>query len=135
MKRSAHESESRKMEDGCCLMRKSIDAGLPANTFIVVDTHSEEFSGLLQHTGGNKGGTNTTLAEILKAYLGPKFYNVMQESSVAARSSVAKSSDDKSWSDSSAHGRGGWRGVFLLSCGPAVRAQFHFDSMRELITQ
>lgn len=83
MRGAAHLSESRKLSDGLKFMRSNVGRGFPPNTFIVVDTHSDEFTGMLQHTGGHTGGTNTTITEIIEAYLGTEFLKCMGEASDA----------------------------------------------------
>jgi hypothetical protein len=136
MRGSAHVSESRKLADGLKFMRSNINRGFPPNTFIIVDTHSDEFTGMLQHTGGHAGGTNTTITEIVEAYLGTDFLKCMGESSDAARSddsALATAKMTKPWCDLTAKARGGWRGLLLVSCGPAIRVSHHFDCVLKLV--
>jgi len=135
MKKGAHVHERTKLEGGCNLIARSIQQKVPANVFIVVDTHSEEFTGMLQHSGGKTGAGLATLKEILREYLGPAFIDAMQRSSNAARSAPGKPIGDRTWYDHSASARGGWRGVFLMSCGPAVNAKYHFETLQGLIEE
>ncbi|KAG1847025.1 hypothetical protein DFJ58DRAFT_843341 [Suillus subalutaceus] len=136
MRGSAHVSESRKLANGLEFMRGNISRGFPPNTFIIVDTHSDEFTGMLQHTGGHTGGTNTTITEIVEAYLGTDFLKCMGEASDAARSddsTLTTAKSTKPWCDLTAKARGGWRGLLLVSCGPAIRVSHHFESVLQLV--
>ncbi|KAG1887457.1 uncharacterized protein F5891DRAFT_1199920 [Suillus fuscotomentosus] len=136
MRGAAHLSESRKLSDGLKFMRSNVGRGFPPNTFIVVDTHSDEFTGMLQHTGGHTGGTNTTITEIIEAYLGTEFLKCMGEASDAARtdnSTFTTAKSTKPWCDLTSRARGGWRGLLLVSCGPAMRVSHHFESVLKLV--
>ncbi|KAG1837986.1 hypothetical protein DFJ58DRAFT_734082 [Suillus subalutaceus] len=73
MRGGAHVNTSKKLAPGVEFIKCNIKAGFPPNTFLVVDTHSDEYTGMLQHTGGHAGGTNTTIIKILQAYLGEDF--------------------------------------------------------------
>ncbi|KAG2029999.1 hypothetical protein BDR03DRAFT_1017659 [Suillus americanus] len=83
---AAHAAESKKLGPTVGFINRNIKAGFPPNTFLFVDTHSDEYTGMLQHTGGHSGGTNTTITEILMAYLGHDFIKSMTLSLDAARS-------------------------------------------------
>jgi len=136
MRGGAHKSESKKLAPGAIFMDRNIKAGFPPNTFLVVDTHSDEYSGMLQHTGGHTGGTNTTITEILNAYLGEEFVKAMKRSSDAARSdkTVKKTVNGNTpWCDLTPNARGGWRGLFMVSCGPAIRVSHHFEAVKDLV--
>lgn len=135
MKKGAQTYERNKMEAGCTLITRSIASKVPANVFMVVDTHSQEFTGLLQHSGGNKDGGFAAVDEILAEYLGKAFRAAMQNSSDAARNSAQKEIGSSAWYDDTAYTRGGWRGVFLLSCGPAVNATFHFEKLMKMVEE
>ncbi|KAG1805998.1 uncharacterized protein BJ212DRAFT_1303849 [Suillus subaureus] len=129
---AAHASESRKLADSLEFMHGNTSHRFPPNTFIVVDTHSDEFTGMLQHTGGN----NMTITKIVEAYLGTEFLKCMGEASDAARShhsilTTAKSM--KLWCNLTTKARGGWRGLLLVSCGPAIRVSHHFESVLKLV--
>ncbi|KAG2339798.1 hypothetical protein BDR05DRAFT_950951 [Suillus weaverae] len=68
----AHIIESKKLAPEIQFCHCNILAGFLPNVFIVINTHSNKFSGMLQLTGGHTGDTNTTIMEILQAYLRKK---------------------------------------------------------------
>ncbi|KAG1724057.1 uncharacterized protein EDB91DRAFT_1255428 [Suillus paluster] len=132
----AHVSQSRKLAEGVSFMKCNIEAGFPPNTFVIVDTHSDEYSGMLQHTGGHTGGTNTTITEIVTAYLGEEFLKGTANTSLAARSDktvVTTKTGQEPWCKLTPNARGGRRVLMLVSCGPAIRVHHHFESMVELV--
>ncbi|KAG1761232.1 hypothetical protein EDD22DRAFT_847910 [Suillus occidentalis] len=136
MRGAAHLIESKKLAPGVQFLHRNILAGFPPNVFVVVDTHSDEFSGMLQHTGGHTGGTNTTITEILQAYLGNDFVTGMKASATAARNDTTarKTLNGKApWCDLTAKARGGQRGLFMVSCDPAIRVSHHFEKVKALI--
>jgi hypothetical protein len=138
MRGGAHKSEAKKLAPGVKFIDRNIKAGFPPNTFLVVDTHSDEYTGMLQHTGGHTGGTNTTITEILLAYLGEGFVKNMKRSSDAARSdrTVKKTLNGSTpWCDLTPSARGGCRGLFMVSCGPAIRVSHHFDAVKSLVQE
>jgi len=135
MKKGAQTFERNKVDVGCALITRSIASKVPANVFIVVDTHSEEFSGMLQHTGGKTEGSYAGVDEILAEYLGEAFREAMQSSSDAARNSAPQEVGSSAWYDRTAYTRGGWRGVFLLSCGPAVNVTHHFERLLKMVEE
>ncbi|KAG2355384.1 hypothetical protein BDR07DRAFT_1381575 [Suillus spraguei] len=129
MRGGAQVYQSKKLAPGVEFMKRNIKSGFPPNTFIVVDTHSDEYTGMLQHTGGHTGGTSTTIVEILTAYLG-------ETSSDMARSDkteIKTIDGSKPWCDLSPRARGGWRGLLMVSCGPAIRVSHHFHAVRALV--
>ncbi|KAG1725722.1 uncharacterized protein EDB91DRAFT_1254660 [Suillus paluster] len=130
-----HQSEARKLVPGATFMQRNIEAGFPPNTFVLVNTHSDKYSGMLQHHGAHDGGTDTTIAEITAAYLSD-FLNSMVHASHAARSDkteITTKRGKKPWTDLTPKVRGGRRGLMLVSCGPAIRVRHHFDSIVELV--
>jgi hypothetical protein len=136
MRGAAHVVESRKLAPGMEFFRRNFRAGFPPNVFIVIDTHSDEFSGMLQHTGGHSGGTSTTITEIIQAYLGEEFMAMMRASATRARNdtTVLKTLNGKTpWCNLTANSRGGRRGLFMVSCGPAIRVSHHFDQVKLLV--
>ncbi|KAG1759530.1 hypothetical protein EV702DRAFT_1247393 [Suillus placidus] len=136
MRGGAHVSESKKLAPGVEFINRNTKAGFPPNTFLVVDTHSDEYTGMLQHTGGHTGGTSTTITEILVAYLGQECLQAMQASSNLARSdkTVVKTINGNTpWCELTPGVRGGWRGVLMVSCGPAIRVSHHFEAVKALV--
>lgn len=136
MRGGAHQSESKKLAPGVEFITRNLKAGCPPNIFLLVDTHSDEFTGMLQHTGGHTGGTSTTITEILLAYLGEKFLAMMRQSSTLARGdkTVVKTiNGNNPWCNPTAGSRGGWRGLIMVSCGPAIRVSHHFEAVKALV--
>ncbi|KAG2108285.1 hypothetical protein DEU56DRAFT_760668 [Suillus clintonianus] len=136
MRGGAHLSEQKKLVQGVDFIDRNVLLGFPPNIFLVVDTHSDEYTGMLQHTGGHSGGTSTTITEILTAYLGAPFLKAMNASSTAARDNkvVMKTANGKvPWCDLSPSARGGRRGLFMVSCGPAIRVSHHFEAVKTLV--
>ncbi|KAG2029993.1 hypothetical protein BDR03DRAFT_987384 [Suillus americanus] len=118
MRGGAHVSELKKLAPSAEFIVRNMKAGLLPNTFLILDTHSDKYTSMLQHTGGHTGGTSTTIIEILTAYLGNEFMQVLAESSQVARSdktTIKTISGSEPWCDLSAHARGGWRGVLMPS--------------------
>ncbi|KAG1823147.1 hypothetical protein EV424DRAFT_1346478 [Suillus variegatus] len=92
--------------------------------FIGFDTHSDEFTGILQHTGGHTGGTSTTITEILMVYLGEQFLSIIGQSSTVAKSNktVVKTIN-----------RNGQRVLIMVICGPTIRVSHNFEAVKVLV--
>ncbi|KAG1764977.1 hypothetical protein EV702DRAFT_1204791 [Suillus placidus] len=136
MKAGAHLKESRRLAFPSQFITTSILESIPSNTFVIMDTHSDEYTGMLQHTGGASGGTNTTAAEIIEAYLGKQFIKAMKMASLHARNDESLETTIKGnapWCDTTPKARGGRRGLILVTCGPAMRVSHHFDSLLTLV--
>ncbi|KAG1746873.1 hypothetical protein EDB19DRAFT_1826261 [Suillus lakei] len=136
MRGAAHLSESKKLAPGVEFIQHNIHAGFPPNIFIIINTHSNKFTTMLQHTGGHSGGTSTSIKEIMTAYLGQEFQSAMKAVSTAARSdeSIRKTVNGNDvWCDLTACARGGWKGLFMVSCGPAIRVSHHFEEVKGMV--
>ncbi|KAG1776717.1 hypothetical protein EV702DRAFT_1046040 [Suillus placidus] len=136
MKAGAHLKESRRLTFPSQFVTTSTMESIPSNTFVIMDTHSDEYTGMLQHTGRASGGTNTTAVEIIQAYLGKQFINAMKMASLHARndeSSETTIKDNVPWCDTTPKARGGRCGLILVTCGPAMRVSHHFDSLLTLV--
>jgi hypothetical protein len=114
----------------------SMREGRPANLVIVLDTHSDTFSGQLQATGGLTGvSTTLTLPDLIKTYVGDAVLQGMGEASRASRSYNLVheiSPGVVPWADITPKVRGGWRVMVMVSCGSAVRQQVHWDYITQL---
>jgi hypothetical protein len=64
MQRSAQNSVIKKLEPAVDFMNKSVDLGIPANTVIFIDTHSDASSGSLQYAGGRTNAKTIGLTEV-----------------------------------------------------------------------
>ncbi|KAG2063062.1 hypothetical protein BDR04DRAFT_1123517 [Suillus decipiens] len=103
---------------------------------INVDLVAQYKQSSANHTGGPAGGIDTTLAEIMEAYLGKPFLRAMKMAALHARDdkSVEKTvKGDMPWCDTTPKARGGRRGLILVTCGPAMRVNHHFESLRTLV--
>lgn len=119
-------------------IKKSISKCRPANLIIVLDTHSDTFSGQLQAAGGLTGVSSTlTLPDLLRSYVGIDVLQEMAKASAFARSynRIHEISPGVvPWADITPKGRGGWRVLVMVSCGSAVRQQVHWDYITQLFT-
>lgn len=117
-------------------IKKSIDEGRPANLIMVLDTHSDTFSGQLQATGGLTGAsTSLTLPALINMYVGDRILGDMCEASKIARSYNfihEISLGFSPWADITPRVRGGWRVMVMVSCGSAVRQPNHWDYITQL---
>ncbi|KAG2062446.1 hypothetical protein BDR04DRAFT_1123937, partial [Suillus decipiens] len=123
MKAGAHTSQSRWLETPSNFITTSILQNVPSNTI---------------HTGGPAGGTNTTAAEIIEAYLGKPFLRAMKMAASHARDDKSVETTIKGgtpWCDTTPKARGGRRGLILVTCGPAMRVNHHFDSLLTLVKE
>jgi hypothetical protein len=120
-------------------IRKSISDGRPANLIVVLDTHSDTFTGQLQTTGGLTGvGTNLSLPDLVRSYVGDAALQEMRHASAVARSypsCLEMSPGVAPWADITPKARGGWRVMVMVSCGSAVRIPVHWDYITQLFTQ
>ena len=112
-------------------IRNSMTQGRPANLVIVLDTHSNIFSGQLEATGGLSGvSTTLSLADLVRTYVGDKVLQEMAKASAIAWSYnlVHEISPGVApWVDITPKVRGGWRVMAMVACGTAVRQQLHWD--------
>jgi hypothetical protein len=113
--------------------------GRPANLIIVLDMHSDTFTGQLQATGGLTAvSTTLTLPDIVRTYVGEPLLQEMGKASAVARAYDVIheiSPGVAPWADITPKVRGGWRVMVMLSCGSAVRQPVHWDYITQLFTQ
>jgi hypothetical protein len=117
-------------------IKKSIDEERPPNLIMVLDTHSDSFSGQLQATGGLTGTSTTlTLPTLMRMYVGDKILDEMREASRISRSYsfVHEITPGLApWADITPKVRGGWRVMVMVSCGSAVRQPNHWEYITQL---
>jgi hypothetical protein len=115
---------------------KSMDQGRPANLIIVLDTHSDTFSGQLQAAGGLTGPSTTlTLPDLVRTYVGDSILKEMIRVSAIARAYnvIPQISPGVTpWADITPKARGGWRVMVMVSCGSAVRVPMHLEYITHL---
>jgi hypothetical protein len=120
-------------------IQKSMNQGRPANLIMVLDTHSDTFTGQLQTTGGLTGvGTNLTLPDLVRGYVGDDTLHKMMNASAAARSYnpfLEISPGVAPWATITPKARGGWRVMVMVSCGSSVRIPMHWEYITQLLTQ
>jgi hypothetical protein len=120
-------------------IKNSIFLGRPANLVIVLDTHSDTFSGQLQATGGLTGNSTTlTLPDLVRSYVGDDTLQEMVNASRLARTYnfIPEISPGVApWADITPKARGGWRVMIMVSCGSAVRIPMHWEYITHLFTK
>lgn len=120
-------------------IRKSMSDGRPANIIIVLDTHSDSFSGQLQITGGLTGVSSTlTLQDLVKTYVGNAMLQEMGKLSAQALSYNTIHEICPGvvpWADITPKVRGGWRIMVMVSCGSSVRRWVHWEYITQLFTK
>jgi hypothetical protein len=120
-------------------LNNSIHSGRPANLIVVLDTHSDSFSGHLQTAGGLTGvSTSLTLPDLVRTYVGDTILQEMGKASQLSRSYnfVHEISPGVApWADITPKARGGWRVMVMVSCGSAVKQQSHWEYITQLFQQ
>lgn len=82
---TTHVTKSKTLATAIQFFYCNILARCPSNVFIIINIHSDKFSGMLQYTGGHTGDTNTTIKEIIQAYLEDEFVVEMKALANTAR--------------------------------------------------
>ena len=120
-------------------IRKSVDGGRPPNMIIVLDTHSDTFSGQLQVAGGLTGvGSMLTLPDLVRTYVGDAILGQLANASAIARSydlTPELSPGVQPWADITPKARGGWCVLVMVSCGSSVRVPTHWEYITQLFSQ
>src|ERR1700683_3379948 len=124
----------------------------PANFFVLVDSHSDANTGCIQHCGGTTGGISSPIDtvsdlhlftlylvkryywQVLKGYLGQDCSMAAATASVLGR----QLGEDPTLLQAKAPGikfrnTGGLRGLFLMTCGPAMTNRYHFLFVSTLV--
>jgi hypothetical protein len=136
MKKGGENVAGRNSQGHSDFIKKSIAEGRPANLIMVLDTHSDTFSGQLQTTGGLTGvGTSLTLPDLVRGYVGDRTLQEMMSASRVARSYpvLEISPGVEPWADITPRARGGWRVMVMMSCGSAVRIPMHWEYLTQLL--
>jgi len=120
-------------------INKSMQEGRPCNLIIVLDTHSDTFSGQLQATGGlTSAGTFLTLPDLVLGYVGNGTLDEMQKASKISRgyNMVHEISPGVTpWANITPKARGGWRVMVMVSCGSSVRIPSHWEYISQLFAR
>jgi hypothetical protein len=64
MQVGAHNAAVKKLEPAANFLQKSVELGIPANTIIFIDTHSDANTGSLQYGGGRTNARSIGLKEV-----------------------------------------------------------------------
>lgn len=119
------------IQAGSSFLESSVTSNVPANTFVVVDTHSNMQTGHLQY-GGERTITQCALAsEVLSEYCGQTFLGEMCDAASVARMAEPSTKSDEF--NTSPSFRGGWRALVLTTCGAAIRIKHSFDDLFSLV--
>ena len=120
-------------------IKKAMGNGQPANVIVVLDTHSDTFSGQLQATGGLTGvKTSLTLPDLLRTYVRDVLLQEMAKASVQARSYNTIPEIRPGvlpWADITPKVCGGWRIMVMVSCGSSVTQPIHWDYITQLFSR
>jgi hypothetical protein len=119
------------MDEACRFIDHSVASKVPANVFIVVDTHADTLTGSLQWAGGVTAVRTAPMSELLAEFCGKAFLDKAKGSAVVARE--FQPPENPGWYKDSPFFRGGWRGLLLATCGPAVRIHAGFDDLKRLV--
>ena len=137
MKKGAEGTVAKHRDGHSNFIKKSIRESRPPNLVIVLDTHSDTFSGQLQATGGLTGvSTTMTLPDLIKTYVGEGILQEMVEAWKLARSYniIHEVSPGLApWADITPKVRGGWRVMIMVSCGSAVKQPNHWEYITQLL--
>lgn len=121
------------MKRGIKFLQLSVRSAVPANTFLVIDAHSEPITGELQWGLNDIGASlNDLTSKLVEKFCGKKLLRAMSETSFAAKE-IVDESERAGWYDASAFSRGGWRGLLLSTCSPVIRVPKSFQDLRDLV--
>lgn len=115
------------MKKGLDFVNLSLRSDVPANVFFVVDTHSQAETGLLL----TEDGRFLLPSQCIEDYSGREFLQAMR--SAAERARVAPKNERDVWYDDSVYSRGGFRGLFLVTCSPTMKVKESFEDLRRLV--
>ena len=136
MRKGAEGTVTKHQDPHSSFLKKSIRDGIPANLIIIIDTHSDTFSGQLQATGGLTGvSTTLSLPDLVSMYVGESILQEMVAASLLARGYndiLEISTGLTPWADITPKARGGWRVLVMVSCGSAVRQPYHWEYITQL---
>jgi len=114
-------------------IQRSVQSRAPANTFIVLDTHSDAETGFLQCSGGQRNPKYVMASEVVENFGGVDLPAAMR--TAAEQALGAEPPKEVDWYSDSAFSRGGWRGLLLATCSPAMQVDASFKDLRGLVEQ
>lgn len=133
MKPNSERKAGASMRKAVEFIQRSTQSELPANVFVVLDTHSDVKSGGLQWGGGATRPKFSPASELVARFCGQEFLGAMKAGADRARSMKPPSGGE--WYDDSAFSRGGWRALLLSTCSPAMRVEGSFADIRGLVEE
>lgn len=111
-------------------LEKFLEDGRPPNLIIVIDTHSDTWSGQLQTARGRTVDLHRKLPDLVQEYVGQPVLDVMKTSSRQARSYDVLheiSGGVAPWADITPKSRGGWRVLIMPVCGSTMTQPVHWS--------
>jgi hypothetical protein len=103
------------------------------NTFIMLNTHSDTETGFLQCSGGQQNPKYVMASKVVESFGGRDLYVVMR--TTAEQALGAKLPKENDWYSNSAFSRGGWRGLLIATCLPAMQVEAIFKDLQGLVKQ
>lgn len=114
-------------------IHRSTQRNVPANVFVVMDTHSDTSTGFLQHAGGECSPVYGLPSDVVKRFLGQDLLGAMNNA--ANQALQAQPPQESEWYTTSQFSRGGWRGLLLATCSPTMQVEASFSDVRGLVVQ
>ena len=114
-------------------IHRSTQPNVPANVFIMMDTHSDTSTGFLQHAGRECSPVYGLPSDIVKQFLGQDLLGAMNN--VANQALQAQPPQESEWYTTSQFSRGGWRGLLLTTCSPTMQVEASFSNIQGLVVQ
>lgn len=117
-------------------LQRAWECGLPGNTIIILDSHSDPFTGEVQTSKGGKH--YAAILDVLKTCLGSSVLREMARASTVARGWCKKiqlENGDRPWPQVSPKVRGGWRVLIILACGATITVDGAWKGLKKLIEE
>lgn len=112
-------------------IKRSVESRVPSNTFIVLDTHSDDRNGFLLVGGSQRCPQHSLTSDVVDRFCGEALAGAMGRAAEEALQAEPPRGDD--WYSDSAFFRGGWRGLLLATCSPVMRMDASFHNVRGLV--
>jgi hypothetical protein len=131
-----HNSDIQKMGAVGQWVMRSVLNDTPSNIFVMMNTNSDKYSSAFQHTSGITRPNNHTTSEIIHTRLGKPLMTAMKAASLAARedNTVEKTINGGTpWYNTTPKVRGGRRGLFLITGGPAMQVKTEFEEVLAMV--
>ena len=109
---------------------RSVLNDTPSNIFVIMNTNSDKY------TSGITRPNNHTTSEIIHTHLGKPLMTAMKAASLAAREddTVEKTINGGTpWYNTTPKVRGGRRGLFLITSGPAMQVKTEFEEVLAMV--